>query len=98
MKQAMRGWRLAAAAGAFAVFSLLSMQFFGEHGYLRLRAQSKEMERIEKDVQQLKDENQRLEKRVKDLRTDPNAIEAIAREEMKLVRPGEVVYTDPSHK
>jgi len=98
IKQALRGWRLAAAAGVFITFSLLSTQVFGEYGFLKLRAQMKELSRLEQEVSRQKEENQRLEERVHKLRTDADTIEKVAREEMKLVRPGEVIYTDPAHK
>ncbi len=53
---------------------------------------------MELEVNKQKEENRLLEERVHRLRTDADTIEKIAREEMKLVRPGEVVYTDPTHK
>ena len=37
----------------------------------------------------------RLERRIRQLRSDPNAIEQIAREELKMAKPGDVIYTLP---
>ncbi len=79
------------------MFFLLSVyQVLGENGYFKLRAHQKEVSRLEKEVQRLAEENQRLERQIQRLRSDPAAVEQIAREEMKLVRPGEVIYALPS--
>ena len=43
----------------------------------------------------LEDQNRQLNQAVRELRSDPNAIEDIAREQLHLTRPGEVVYTYP---
>jgi cell division protein FtsB len=98
LKEALRGWRLAAAIGVFVAFSLLSTQVFGEYGYLKLREQKRVLSQIEEQVRVQREEKQQREERVRKLQKDPEAIEKIAREEMKLVRPGEVIYTDPAHK
>jgi cell division protein FtsB len=74
-------------------FALLLLQdVFGTHGVLAMRQSQKEAQGIRKDISRLDEENQRLQNRVKALKTDPSAIERIAREEMKLSRQGEVVF------
>ncbi len=74
-------------------FALLLLQdVFGTHGVLAMRQSQKEAQGIQKDISRLDEENQRLQNRVKALKTDPAAIERIAREEMKLSRQGEVVF------
>ena len=74
-------------------FALLLLQdVFGTHGVLAMRQSQKEAQGIRKDISRLDEENQRLQNRVKALKTDPAAIERIAREEMKLSRQGEVVF------
>jgi cell division protein FtsB len=74
-------------------FALLLLQdVFGTHGVLAMRQSQKEAQGIRKDMSRLDEENQRLQNRVKALKTDPAAIERIAREEMKLSRQGEVVF------
>ncbi len=47
-------------------------------------------------MRRLTEENERLDRQIRRLRNDPQAIERIAREEMKLARPGEVIYTLPA--
>jgi cell division protein FtsB len=74
-------------------FALLLLQdIFGTHGVLAMRQSEKEAQEIRKDISRLDEENQRLQDRVKALKTDPAAIEKIAREEMKLSRQGEVIF------
>lgn len=67
----------------------------GENGYFDLRARRVEIRNLESEIQRLGEENERLQQHIHRLRTDPRAIERIAREEMKLARPGEVIYTLP---
>ena len=53
------------------------------------------MQALAGEIEKLKQENQRLAQKVKDLRSDPHAIEELAREELRLGRPGEVIVTIP---
>ena len=71
---------------------LLLQDTFGTHGVLAMRRSQKEAQEIRKDISRLDEENLRLQDRVKALKTDPAAIEKPAREEMKLKRPGEVIF------
>ncbi|MGC1910332.1 MAG: septum formation initiator family protein [Candidatus Acidiferrales bacterium] len=76
-----------------AGLSLLLLQdIFGTHGVLAMRRSQVQVQQVQKQIDQLDSENQRLEGRVKSLKTDPTAIERIAREEMGLKRPGEHVF------
>ncbi|HXO00025.1 MAG TPA: septum formation initiator family protein [Candidatus Acidoferrales bacterium] len=81
-------------------FALLLLQdVFGTHGVLAMRRSKKEAQEIQKDISRLDEKNRWLQDRVKALKTDPAAIEKIMREEMKLKRPGEVVFeTHPKPK
>jgi cell division protein FtsB len=77
-------------AGAFAL--LLLQDVFGTHGVLAMRRAQKEAASVQKEIDQINEENQHLQDRVKSLKTDPEAIERIAREEMGLARPGEYIF------
>jgi cell division protein FtsL len=80
-------WFLAAA------FALLLMQdVFGTHGVLAMRRAQQEAKSVRAEIDQLNQENSQLQENVKSLRTDPAAIERIAREEMGLARPGEYIF------
>jgi cell division protein FtsB len=80
-------WFLAAA------LSLLLLQdVFGTHGVLAMRRAQKEAATVQEEIDQINEENRQLQDRVKSLKTDPQAIEHIAREEMGLARPGEYIF------
>jgi cell division protein FtsB len=79
---------------------LLSALFFAiflvsDRGLLQLRRQRAQVERVREEIAQLEADNRRLEGELAALRTDPRALEKIAREELNLVKPGEVVIVLP---
>ena len=51
-----------------------------------------EHRRLEGEIEQLRRENRRMRSEARSLREDPAAIEAIARRELGLIRPGEIVF------
>jgi cell division protein FtsL len=77
---------------AGAITLLLLQDIFGTHGVLAMRRAQKEAVSVQKEIDQINEENQQLQDRVKSLKTDPEAIERIAREEMGLARPGEFIF------
>jgi len=80
-------------AGVLA--ALLGAALFGENGILHLRQLRSEVTSLHRDVQALEAENERLSRALAELRSDPAALERIAREELGLVRPGERVLRFP---
>jgi len=75
--------------------ALLSHEIFGPHGFLALRQEKKEIEGLRQEIMQLRQENDQLDQRIKSLQSNPKAIERLAREQMRLARPGELIYTVP---
>jgi cell division protein FtsB len=75
--------------------ALVVHEIFGQHGFLAMRRQQKEVEALQQQLQRLQQENLELEKQIKALRSDPKAIERVAREQMRMARPGEIIYTLP---
>ncbi len=71
---------------------LLLQDVLGTHGVLAMRHSMKQSAEIQKEIQQLNQQNQQLQKHVHSLKTDPAAIERIAREDMGLARPGEYIF------
>ena len=71
------------------------MELIGENGYLARRQRRQQIEALSGEVEQLRQENQRLSQRIQDLRSNPHAIEELARERLRLARPGEVIVTLP---
>ncbi len=67
----------------------------GPHGFLAMRRTQQEMDQLRSDVQRLNKENGEMNDEAKSLKSDPQAIERIAREEMGLARPGEMIFKLP---
>ncbi len=54
-----------------------------------------EYQQIEAEVKRLQRENERLQEEIRALKTDPQVIERIAREELHMIRPDEMVLSFP---
>jgi cell division protein FtsL len=80
---------------ALFVALLFVHDIFGAHGYLSMRRTQDGIKKVQSEIQTLNKENAALEQAVKDLKTDPRAIEKIAREELILARPGEIIIKIP---
>lgn len=78
-----------------ALLALVVHDIFGQHGLLTLFRARKEVEKLRVEIAQMHEENKRLSEQVQQLRTDPRMIERIAREEMGLARPGEIIFKLP---
>lgn len=87
--------KLLLAALGLGLLALAVHTVFGEHGYLALRKEKQEIERLESEIQRLEEENERLAEEIRSLKTDPRAVERVAREELKMARPGEKVIILP---
>ena len=78
------------------VVVLVVHDVFGPHGYLVMRRKQQEIQKVNQRLDQLSKENASLEQNVKDLKTDPQTIRKIAREELGLVKPGEIIIKLPA--
>jgi cell division protein FtsB len=76
--------------GCFLLLSLFAMA--GERGFLEVKEFSRHLERIESRIRVLEAENERLRRQVSGLRSDPDQVEKLAREDLGLVRPDEIVF------
>lgn len=86
-----RTWLIPAACLAFILFFTV----FGERGLLRIYEMKQEKARIETRVADLRLENQKLRLSLEALRSDRHQLERIARKELGLVKPNEVIYQFP---
>src|SRR5690348_8450446 len=68
---------------------------FGTHGFLAMRRTQSEIKKVQANLDKLGRENAALEQEVKDLKSDPRLIEKIARDDLGLARPGEVIIRIP---
>jgi len=78
--------------------ALVVYQFVGENGYLAARRKWHEEREWRQRNEALLRQNQALERRIHELRTEPKVIEKIAREELMLARPEEKIIHDPQKK
>jgi cell division protein FtsB len=78
-----------------ALLALLVHDVFGAHGFIAMRRTQREIQEIRDQIGKINTENKSLTDQVNSLKTDPQAIERIAREEMGLARPGELIYKLP---
>lgn len=87
-----RGRRILNFLLGFATVVLMVDAFVGEKGLLaRIRARDEYRKQFA-TVETLKNDNARLRDKAASLRDDPAASEAIAREELGLIREGEVLF------
>jgi cell division protein FtsB len=84
----------AAILGLF-LLAIFVHDLFGEHGFLAMRRLQQEAEQLSVEIEKLNAENKKLASEVQSLKTDPRAIERIAREEMGLAKPGELIFKLP---
>src|ERR1700733_5698382 len=91
------GWRKA-ATGAAALLAL-AMGYhviFGQNGLTAYQQKRQDAQNLDRQLHSLQKENDQLKGHVERLKSDPNAIEHQAREELHYTRPGEVIYTLPA--
>ena len=87
---------LASLAGLF--LTLGAYQIWGANGFFALRRKLQEEREWRERNENLRRQNEALQKRIHELRTDPKAIEKIAREELMLAGPKEKVLLVPRKK
>ena len=78
--------------GVLIVCVLAANAVIGERGLLESRRAERRHDNLLDSIKSLKRENQSLQNRAKRLEVDPTSIESIARRELGLIRPGEVVF------
>jgi cell division protein FtsB len=88
-----RQWllRLFGAAALAVVLAYVPYLIYRGDGYVQYRKMQDELEELERKNDALRAQNRGLRREAKRLRTDPAALGAVARDELGLVRPGEIV-------
>jgi cell division protein FtsB len=84
--------KAAALASVIAVIALVVGALFGDRGLLQLAAQRERSQALARQLQDLREENRGLGAEIAALKTDPAAIERLAREQLGLAKPGELVF------
>ena len=92
--------RLGTVAVLLLTVGILLHAVFGANGMVVYRQKRDELKTLQNDVDLIQKENDGYEARLKALKSDPNAIEKEAREQLHYTRPGEMVYVlpEPSQK
>lgn len=78
--------------------ALAAYHVWGANGIVSLRRRLQEQREWQERNEALRRQNQALERRVQELKSDPKAIEKIAREDYMLAAPGEKVLLAPQKK
>lgn len=85
------------AIGVFGLLTvaMLLLAVFDERGALAVQKRRQELEQLNKEIAKATEDNNAHRKTIEELRHDRRAIERRAREELKLVKPGEIVIELP---
>jgi len=75
---------------------LLVHDVLGTHGYLAMRQKQRELQKVRQQLEKLDKENAQLQQSVQDLKSDPETIRKIAREQYGLAAPGETIIKLPA--
>ena len=89
--------RIALAVFGLLTVAMLLLAVFNDKGALQVHAQAQKLTAIEADIEKFDTENKKLQSEIQALRSDPTTIEKFAREELKLVKPGEIVLVTPEN-
>lgn len=89
--------RIALAVFGLLTVAMLLLAVFNDRGALQVHARAEKLTTIESDISKLYAENKQLTADIQALRTDPSTIEKFAREELKLVKPGEIILVTPEN-
>lgn len=82
-------------AVAVLIVALAIDGVFGPHGMIATYRLKLKVEKTQRKVNALEQENKVFTDQVRKLKTQPSAIEHVARERMGLVKPGELVFKLP---
>lgn len=88
-----RRWliRLSGAAVLAALLAYVPHRIYESDGYSRYRRMQAELQELDRRRDALRKENQALRRDVRRLRDDPESLRRVARDELGLVDPGEIV-------
>jgi cell division protein FtsB len=87
--------RIATAAVSLLAIWLFAHVVFASNGMIVYRSKRSEYQDLQKQIQQLQKDNARYSSQIDQLKNDPQRIEKEAREQFHYARPGEVIYVSP---
>ena len=77
---------------AGVIILLLGTAWLGQDGYLAVIVNRERVSDLKKEIEAIEAKNKELRSKIRSLRSDKRAIEKIAREDLGLVKKGEIVY------
>jgi cell division protein FtsB len=93
---ARRAWRQAGTVLAVLLAALLMWHVInGKHGLSVWHQNHTQDRELQKQINDIQQENAQLRKQIDRLKSDPDAIEHEAREKLHYAKPGEVIYSLP---
>ena len=92
------GMMVRVGLGVFGLLTIaaLVLTLVSDRGLLEVRAKAARLADLEQEIYDLENGNSGLVEEILTLRTNPLEIDRRAREELKLVRPGEVILMAPA--
>jgi cell division protein FtsB len=90
----LRRWCLRLALAAVLALSIgyLPYRAYGPGGVARVLRLEGDLKRLEENNRHLREQNGKLRQQINGLKDDSGAIEAVARDELGLVRPEDIVF------
>lgn len=88
--------KIATAAVFVGAALLLGHVMFGANGWVIYRQKRAEYETLQKQIEEVQQENNRYVQQIQGLQSDEKAIEKEAREQLGYAKPGEYVYVAPA--
>lgn len=77
------------------LFAMMALTVWGDRGLLAMWRTQRDLDRLVREIEIIDQKNASLVRDMQRLRTDRDYIEKIAREELGLVRPGEIMFELP---
>lgn len=90
--------RIFISGAAFLLLVLVMAAFFGEKGLLEIYQSRQKKTALIQRIESLENRRARLEAEIKELETNPEAVEEKAREKLWMVQPDEIVIIRKDHK
>ena len=78
-----------------SVIFMLYLGVFGQDRYRKLREYRRQSETLNGENDRLRRENEKLTRTTRQLKSDPNAIAKVAREDFNFASPGDIIVTLP---
>jgi len=74
------------------VLLILGYTVFGDRGLMNLVRARRQAQALQAEADRIRDENAKLTEEIRLLQTDPAYVERLAREELGMVKPGELIF------